>query len=123
MLETALREAWEEIGIDRETVQVLAHLPPMDTRTSGFRIHPFLARITRPTQWRRSEREVAEVLEVGLGDLMRPEAHVEEAGQLPSVPEAPRAPFYRVGPYQLWGVTYRILHPLIPRLLRGEWNV
>ena len=78
MLQTALREAWEEIGISPEAVEVLAHLPPTDTRTSGFRIFPFLARITPPVQWHRNEREVAEILDVRLADLALPEAHGEE---------------------------------------------
>jgi hypothetical protein len=28
-----------------------------------------------------------------------------------------------VGAYKLWGATYRILQPLIPRLNAGEWLV
>jgi 8-oxo-dGTP pyrophosphatase MutT (NUDIX family) len=118
MLDTALREAWEEIGLPRHLVEVLAALPPIDTRTSGFTIHPFLARIRRPDAWQRCEREVAEILEVRLSDLAA--AHCEQAS---SAPEAQRVPFYRVGPYQLWGATYRILHPLLPRLLAGEWSI
>ena len=27
----------------------------------------------------------------------------------------------KVGRHEVWGVTYRILEPLIPRLLAGEW--
>ena len=37
---------------------------------------------------------------------------------------APRAiAFYRIGPYKLWGATYNIVRPLLPRLLAGEWQV
>ena len=123
LLDTALREAWEETGISPDAVEILAHLPPTDTRTSGFRIFPFLARIIPPVQWRRNEREVAEILDVRLADLALPESHGEEIKKIPTLPEPQRMPFYRVGPHQLWGVTYRILHPLIPRLLGGEWKV
>jgi len=123
MLDTALREAWEEIGISRDTTEVLAHLPAMETIRTGFRIFPFLARISPPRQWRRDEREIAEIIEIRLSDLALPEAHGEEVKQLPSWSEPLRIPFYRVGPYQLWGATYRILHPLIPRLLAGEWKL
>jgi 8-oxo-dGTP pyrophosphatase MutT (NUDIX family) len=123
MLDTALREAWEEIGLAAERIDILAHLPPAETRTSGFRILPFLARIVRPTQWRPDPREVAEVLEIKLDDLTRPGAHAEEIKHPPGWPEPRSTPFYRIGSYQLWGVTYRIVDPLIPRLLAGEWQI
>jgi 8-oxo-dGTP pyrophosphatase MutT (NUDIX family) len=123
MLDTALREAWEEIGLARERIQVLAQLPPAETRTTGFRILPFLARIVRPAQWLPDAREVAEIIEVRLSELTRPGAHAEEIKQLPSWPAPRPTPVYRVGPYQLWGVTYRIVDPLLPRLLAGEWDI
>ena len=123
MLDTALREAWEEIGLAREGIDILAHLPAVETRTTGLRIAPFLGRIVRPAEWRPDPREVVEVIEVKLGELTRPGAHAEEVKQLPSWPEPLRTPYYRVGPYQLWGVTYRIVDPLIPRLLAGEWSI
>ncbi len=95
----------------------------METIRTGFRIFPFLARISPPEQWRLDEREIAEVIEIGVRELARPDAHGEELRQLPAWPEPQRIPFFRVGPYQLWGASYRILRPLIPRLLAGEWEL
>jgi 8-oxo-dGTP pyrophosphatase MutT (NUDIX family) len=123
LLETALREAWEEIGIAGERIETLADLPGVETMTTGFLIFPFLARITPPTQWQRDGREIAEIIEVKLSELAHPEAHGEDVKQLPGWLEPRRTPFYRVGRYQLWGATYRILHPLLPRLLAGEWTI
>lgn len=28
-----------------------------------------------------------------------------------------------LGPHKLWGATYRIVDPLIPGLLAGEWRI
>jgi 8-oxo-dGTP pyrophosphatase MutT (NUDIX family) len=123
LLETALREAREEIGITHERIEILADLPGVETMTTGFLISPFLARITPLKQWQRDEREIAEIIEVKLSELAHPEAHGEDVRQLPGWPEPRRTPFYRVGPYQLWGATYRILHPLLPRLLAEEWTI
>lgn len=122
LVDTALREAWEEIGLPRGSAEVLAELPSLDTPT-GFRIQPYLARILRPPQWRRDEREVAEILEVPLRDLVIPEAQGEKAVVLPGRTRPQTFPFTRVGPYVLWGATYRTLHPLLPGLLAGEWEL
>ena len=35
----------------------------------------------------------------------------------------PQVSFYQVGAHRLWGLSYRILHPIIPRLVAGEWDV
>ena len=119
---TALREAHEEIGLDPGAVEVLCALPVVDTFTSGFRIAPFLGRLSGPPPaWRRQELEIADVLDVTLDDLARPDAHAEEEMSFPQWPEPRVVPFYRVGAHRLWGATYRILHPLLPRLLAGEW--
>lgn len=123
MLDTALREAREEIGIAPETVEILEQLPVAKTTTTGFRIFPFLARIVPPATWQPQEREIAEVIEVRVRELTRPEAQGETIEHFSTWPEPRRIPFYRVGPYRLWGVTYRILRPLLPRLLAGEWEV
>jgi len=122
-LDTALREAAEETGLDPGAVEVLADLPPIETMTSNYRIAPFLARVAPPVRWRPDPDEVAEVIEVSLPDLLRPEAHGETVERFPTWPEPRTIGFYRVGSRRLWGATYRILRPLLPRLAAGEWKV
>ncbi|MCP3956644.1 MAG: CoA pyrophosphatase [bacterium] len=120
---TALRETWEEIGLEEGRAEILHDLPVANTLTSNFRISPFLARIEPPGAWRPDEREVAEVLDVGVGTFARPRAHGEEMKDFPTWSQPRLVPFYRVESYRLWGLTYRILRPLVPRLLAGEWEV
>jgi 8-oxo-dGTP pyrophosphatase MutT (NUDIX family) len=124
LLATALREAEEEVGLDPGSVDVLAELPVIQTLATGFRVAPFLGRLRgAPPTWRRQETEIDEILEIPLEDLLRPEAHGVEHWQLPRWPAPRKIAFYRIGPYKLWGATYNIVHPLIPRLLAGEWQV
>jgi 8-oxo-dGTP pyrophosphatase MutT (NUDIX family) len=123
LLATALREAWEEIGLPPESTEILAELPPLETFTTGFVIFPFLARIVRPPSWRPEEREVAEVIDVAVRDLVDPTLQGEEIIQFPAWPAPRRFPFTRIGPHKLWGATHRILQPLLPRLLADEWEL
>jgi hypothetical protein len=99
----------------------LAALPVVETQTTGFRIAPFLARLPVPAPWRPQEREIAEVVELRVADLARPEARAEEVREFPTWSGPQRIRLWRVGGHEVWGVTYRILEPMVPRLLAGEW--
>jgi len=123
MLDTALREVREELGLVITEEDVLAELPMEQTRTTGYRVFPYLARIALPERWEIAEREIAEILDVKLRDLVRPDAHDKMIERFPTWRKAEQVSFYRVGEHRLWGLSYRILQPVIPRLLSGEWNV
>jgi 8-oxo-dGTP pyrophosphatase MutT (NUDIX family) len=122
MLDTALREVGEELGLIVTSNDVLAELPMEHTRTTGYRVFPFLARITVPDRWQIAEREIAEILDVKLSDLTRADSHDKMVGLFPWH-KSEEIPFYRIGEHRLWGLSYRILRPVIPRLVAGEWNV
>lgn len=89
MLACALREAQEEMGIQPQDVTVLGQLDSIATRT-GFLIYPFVGCIPYPYAFKVDRREVAEVLEVPLVNLMssstqRKEAHLKQDGVLEKI--------------------------------------
>ena len=116
LLETALRETHEEIGLARDRVKVIEELPAVETLTTAYRISPFLAQIDPPQRWDCSD-EIAEVLEVAVDELAKPEAHGEDMADLPAWTGPRPLPFFRLGSHRIWGATYRILLPLLSRLL------
>ncbi|MBC6610690.1 CoA pyrophosphatase [Hymenobacter sp. BT507] len=120
---TALRETEEEIGLPAAQVRMLGTLPSIVTEVSGFRIWPFVGHIEPPAQWRWQPTEIAEVLSVIIDDLLLPDARVTETWQLPGWPAPYPVSFYRVGPYPLWGASYRMVRALLPRLVAGEWPI
>jgi len=123
LLDTALRETKEEIGLGRSDIQILEQLPNVFTQTSRFDIAPFLAKIKRPENWRRSEREISEIIELRASDLLKPDSHGEEVKNFPNWPGPRTVPFYRVGKYQIWGATYRILSPMLRDLADDKWKI
>jgi 8-oxo-dGTP pyrophosphatase MutT (NUDIX family) len=100
---TALREANEELGLVGDQLELLAALPVIETRTTGFRIAPFLARLAGPAPWRAQEREVAEVVELPVAELARPEVGAEEVRAFPTWPAPRRVRLWRVGGHEIWG--------------------
>ncbi len=120
---TALREAAEETGLDPARARIVAELEPVATRTTGFEVTPFVAAIARPPVWRPEEREVEEVVEAPLAYVSDPANHDEEIMDFPTWDEPRLSPYVRVGAHKLWGLTYRILAPVLPRLAAGEWRV
>ena len=123
MLDTALREVREELGLIVSKEDILAELPMEQTRTTGYRVFPYLGRVTPRQQWQIAEREIAEIIDVNLRDLTRPNSHNRMIERFPTWQKAEQVSYYEVGTHRLWGLSYRILHPVIPRLVAGEWNV
>jgi 8-oxo-dGTP pyrophosphatase MutT (NUDIX family) len=124
LLETALRETEEEIGLARSEIEVLAALDPLDTRTTGFRVHPFLARIHVPARWHPAAEEITAVLTPPLRLLIEPGLRDEALLSFPSWPEARRVERIALDDgHALWGLTLRLLDGVLPRLLADEWNI
>lgn len=123
LLATALREAREEIGLDAGAITILSSLPVVVAETTGYEVAPFLAKIAPESSLRPNSPEVLGVMGISVRNLAQPESQGESLKAFPTWPTPRRVPFFRIGEYQLWGLSYRILHPLIPRLLAGEWQV
>jgi 8-oxo-dGTP pyrophosphatase MutT (NUDIX family) len=76
-VDTALRETFEEIGIESRRVEVLGQLPEYVTRT-GFRITPVVGFVVPPFELAPDSFEVAEVFEVPLAFLLDPANHQQQ---------------------------------------------
>lgn len=113
---TAIRETVEETGAAAEGITLLESLPAVHTLTTGFRIQPFLARIERPARWVPEPAEVDAIIELPVADLLHPDAHRRERIALPGMDTPTEFPCLRVGAVRIWGATWRILSPLLPRL-------
>ncbi len=122
LLDTALREAEEETGLLRSQVTVLAALDPVDTRTSGFRVHPFLARVPGDVCYRPRDGEVAAVFTASARRILDPASRCTRTLDFRGWAEPQSVECVLLEDHRLlWGLTLRILDPLLPRLLAGEW--
>jgi 8-oxo-dGTP pyrophosphatase MutT (NUDIX family) len=109
----AMREAEEEIGLDRSFVEPVGRLPVYMT-TTGFRITPVLAVIRPGYALTANPVEVDEVFETPLAFLMNPDNHRRESRVWEGVER-----HYYVMPYgehHIWGVTAGIIRTMYERL-------
>jgi 8-oxo-dGTP pyrophosphatase MutT (NUDIX family) len=107
--DTALREAEEEIGLQRTEVRLLGELPPTSTFVTNYVIHPFVGLIPAGLAWQVSEREVDVVLELPLQALRasRTRTRMERRG-ISFETDA-----YILDDHLIWGATARILEHLL----------
>ena len=69
LVEAALREASEEIGLNAASVRVLGELTPIHVLVSGFTLHPIVGVTDTRPDFQPAAGEVAEIVEVRLEEL------------------------------------------------------
>ena len=116
-IDAALREAREEIELDRELVEVLGTMPPYST-ISGFRVVPVVGLIAPGVQLRADPLEVEEFFEVPLSFLMNGANHQRRV----VVQQSRRRFVYSMEyfgrrRYLIWGATAAMLRNLYRFLL------
>jgi 8-oxo-dGTP pyrophosphatase MutT (NUDIX family) len=111
----ALREAWEEIGLDPAVVELQGRLPPYVTGT-GYRITPVVGLLPPDPVLLPAPAEVAAVFELPLDVLLDPAAPTRQTRQ-----DGGRRREFWVWPHPvhyIWGATAAILVHLA-QFLRG----
>ena len=106
LVDTALREAFEEIGLHPRDIEVLGGLDSQITVSSNFVISPFVGAIPYPYSFKLNRSEVAELIEVPFSTLLDVRCWKEQAqGQDDCQPEY--VCYYH--DHVIWGATARIL--------------
>ena len=107
LLDTALRECCEEIGVNPEDVEVLGELDDEVTTTSNFVVTPFVGMIPWPYLFVSNGIEVEEIIEVPITELLKdgclqPDTEVMNGRVVASYA-------YHYKGRIIWGATARIL--------------
>lgn len=124
MRATAIRETCEELGLEPDALEVLDELPSTATRSTGYRVWPFVGRLRHlPDHWEPDQREVARVLDLAVADLIDPTAHGIQEMSFAQWNTTMTVPVWRVAGHTIWGLTLRVLEPVLPRVLAGEYPI
>lgn len=115
-VETALREAREEIGLLPEAVEVLGLFDDTPTNVSGFVITPVVGLCRGAPAFRPDGREIERVVEIPLCRLLDPACFHEEWWERDG--RRHLVAFFTCGEDVVWGVTGRILKDFLDAVLR-----
>jgi 8-oxo-dGTP pyrophosphatase MutT (NUDIX family) len=117
--QAALREAYEEVGIDPSLVEVVGQLTPLPIVASRHLLHTVVGVASRRPAFLVAEHEVERLIEVPLARLQSPaiigeERNVERAADLgPMI-----VPYFDLGDVRVWGATAMVLSEFLEVLRR-----
>jgi 8-oxo-dGTP pyrophosphatase MutT (NUDIX family) len=116
LVDTALRETQEEIGLPRKTVEVLGRTDDARTMASNYIVHPFVGLIPYPYPFDLSSREVKKLIQVPFSLFLAPEKFipVEYEGR------TYQSLAYTYDGEVIWGATARIVRNLVEILTSSQ---
>lgn len=117
---TALREAYEEVGLKEKDVQILGALDDIMTVTH-FIVSPFVGLFPYPYPFQPSPIEIAELIEVPLSFLLNRENCQDQEITRMGRREIIHA--YQFGEHMIWGATARILKQFLDLITETEKEI
>jgi len=107
LLDTALREANEEIGVERESLQFINELSSLYIPNSNFIVYPQVCITEIEPSFIADLREVETVIEAPVKELISPQTIKSFSRTINGVKV--KAPFYKIEDYVIWGATAMIM--------------
>lgn len=113
---TALREAEEEIGINRNDVEILGYLSQLLIPVSNMLVYPVIGYIPRRPGFYTHPGEVAELIETSIEEFLRPEVVQNKIEKILFTKAV--VPFYNIHGNHIWGATAMIISEFTELLQR-----
>ncbi len=114
LLDTALREAGEEIDLGPEMVEVIGELEEMYIPPSNFRVTPYVGLLPPEAKLVFSPDEVEEIFTVSLEELLSPDTFRRVVWRREG--HDYEIPIFAVAEYEIWGATAAMTAALLTRL-------
>ena len=109
---TALREAEEEIGVQRNTVSLIGALTPLYIPVSNYMVHPFVGKSKKIPEFKIHPLEVQEIFECDILELISEKNKGTILKHLKVKNEEKTVPCYKINGKIIWGATAMIVSEL-----------
>ena len=110
---TALRETFEEIGVEPEKIQILGKLTDLFIPPSNFLVHVFVGYCTKRPEYVIDKKEVQSVIEISIADFYSENRIFEKEFFSSSRKIRKIAPYYNINNIEIWGATAMIVSELL----------
>lgn len=111
IVQTALRECHEEIGVNNRAIDVLGKLTELYIPVSKYNVHPVVGFLKKPSLFIPEQKEVVSIIEVPLSVILSPSIinnkFISYKGKEESIP------FFNIDNNMVWGATAMILSEFI----------
>mgnify|MGYP003311094168 FL=1 len=111
LMTTALREAFEEVGIQPNDVDVIGEMTPLPVPVSRYLIYPFIGITEVEPKWILNKKEVDELIVLKFLDLISSDNGYYEEWNLKD--KMLKVPIFKIMNVKIWGATAAILSELI----------
>ena len=111
VIEAAIREANEEIGIRIEDVEIIGTLSELVIPVSSYRVIPVIGKMKGGQKFKKNPDEVQEIVIIEMDELKKKEVIKSEERTFNGVKV--KIPFYEMNKEKIWGATAMILSELM----------
>ncbi|TXE13386.1 NUDIX hydrolase [Algoriphagus aquimarinus] len=118
-VDTALREAWEEVGIMPEQVKLIGRMSDLFIPTSNFLVSPVLGYSEVVPEFVPEEKEVARIIQAAVSTLYEPSIRKQKILEFSNNFRLD-TPYFEVDQEMVWGATAMILSELLQILENGK---
>ena len=118
LLETALREAWEETGIRPEDVEVVGGIDDNVVASTGYIITPYVGFIPYPYEFHANEGETKDIFCVPLSVLLDTQRFCHQEREIGEYQYS--GPVCDYDGHVIWGATGRILRNFLDLLTSAD---
>lgn len=106
----ALRETEEEFGIPRENITVVGRLSQLYIPVSGYLVYPFVGYLEEAPSYTPDPKEVAEIIEAKVEDLIDPSLRKLTTIEIPNGLTLKEVPYFDLKGKIVWGATAMMLN-------------
>lgn len=106
----ALRETEEEFGIPKQDITLIGRLSQLYIPVSGYLVHPFVGYLEQAPDYTPDPKEVAEVIEVKIEDLIDPNLRKLTKIEMSSGFTLKDVPYFDLKEKVVWGATAMMLN-------------